>query len=400
MDVDDASSSARANRSAPTGRRSRGRATIDDVADAAGVSVATVSRALRGLPNVADSTRQRVEEAAAGLRYSPDPAAARLAAGRTGTVTVAIPALDGWYFSTVVAGAESVCRDAGFEFQAIGIRTLDDRDRLLDDDHHLERRTDGLILVDIAIEDHQVASLERRGIEITTVGSAAVGRPVVGIDDEHVGALAAEYLIGLGHTRIGILEGFLGDPLNFTVPRARRRGFRDALARHGVELRSDLIADGGFDVDGGQRATAVVLDRPDPPTAIFSMSDEMAFGALLELRLRGLEVGRDVSVLGVDDHEFARIVDLSTIHQPVARHGQLAAALLVDALEHAGESRADGRAFDDDVERDEVGRHVESVVERHGGAIHRTMVGGHGGPVHRSDVVLLERTTTGPPPGP
>lgn len=382
MDIE---SSARASpdRLTPGGRRSRGRTTIDDVATAAGVSVATVSRALRGLPNVADSTRRRVQRAAEELRYSPDPAAARLAAGRTGTVTVAIPALDGWYFSTVVAGAESVCRDAGLEFQAIGIASLDDRDRLLDDDHHLERRTDGLILVDIAVEDHQVASLERRGIEITTVGSPARGRPVVGIDDEAVGAIAVDHLVGLGHTRIGVLEGFLGDPLNFTVPKARRRGVERALARHGIAVSDDLVADGGFDVDGGQRATAGLLDRPSPPTAIFSMSDEMAFGALLELRLRGLVVGRDVSLLGVDDHEFSRIVDLTTIRQPVARHGQLAASLLVEALERSDDLRPE-RSTDD---HDPDGRpQCEAPV------------GDHGGPVHRSEIELVRRATTGPVP--
>lgn len=343
--------------------------------------MATVSRALRGLPNVADSTRRRVEAAAVELRYSPDPAAARLAAGRTGTVTVGIPALDGWYFSTVVAGAEGVCRDAGLEFQAIGIATLDDRDRLLDDDHHLERRTDGLILVDIAIEDHQVESLARRGIELTTVGSPARGRPVVGIDDEDVGTMAADHLAGLGHTRIGVLEGFLGDPLNFTVPQARRRGFERALSDRGLAISDDLIADGGFDVDGGQRATAELLDRPSPPTAIFSMSDEMAFGALLELRLRGLTAGRDVSLLGVDDHEFSRIVDLTTIRQPVAQHGQLAASLLVDSLARIDDPRPERGANGDGTETPPG---------------EPASIGLHGGPVHRSDVVLVERATTGP----
>ena len=153
----------------PTGPTRR--LTIEDVATAAGVSVATVSRALRGLPNVTPSTRQHVQDVADRLDYLPDPAAARLAAGRTGTVTVAVPSLNGWYFSTVVAGAEAVCADAGLEFQVVAVASPAQRNRLLDESRRLERRTDGLILVDITIEPHQVESLEQRRIGLATIGS-------------------------------------------------------------------------------------------------------------------------------------------------------------------------------------------------------------------------------------
>lgn len=308
------------------------RPTIEDVATAANVSVATVSRALRGLPNVADSTRQRVADAAVALDYRPDPAASRLAAGKTKTVTVGIPALNGWYFSTVVAGAEAVCNDAGYEFQVVAVGSHSDRDRLLDDRYRLERRTDGLILVDVAPSPDQVAAVAKRGVAITTIGTRVDGCPSVCIDDELVGELAADHLIGLGHRRLGLISGLNDDPMNFVVPMARRDGFDRAAARHAITLSDDAVCNGNFSVEAGQEATAALLDAQTPPSAIFAMSDEMAFGALMELDVRGLVAGRDVSVIGVDDHEFARVVKLTTIRQPIADHGAVAARMLIAAM--------------------------------------------------------------------
>jgi len=127
----------------------RQRTRIEDVAAAAGVSVATVSRALRNLPNVAETTRHRVIEIAAELNYRADPAAARLAAGTTRTITVVVPHLSSWYFSTVIAGAEAVCSEAGYECLGLGVGTFEKCNQLLEEQSHFERRTDGLILVNI-----------------------------------------------------------------------------------------------------------------------------------------------------------------------------------------------------------------------------------------------------------
>ena len=312
----------------PTGRR----ATIEDVALRAHVSVATVSRALRGLPNVATATRRRVELAATALKYRPDPAASRLAARKTKTITVGVPSLSGWYFSTVVAGAEAVCNEAGYEFQVIAVGSLVDRDRLLDDEHALERRTDGLILVDVEPSAAQAEALVARGVAVATVGHVLVDHPAVSIDDALVGRLAAEHLVSLGHRRIAIIDGLDDDPMNFVVPTTRRTGFEQALADAGLSLSPSLAASGNFTVDGGRDAMRRLMETTDPPTAVFAMSDEMAFGVLMELDERGLVAGSDVSVVGVDDHEFACVVKLTTVRQPVADHGANAARLLIEAM--------------------------------------------------------------------
>jgi DNA-binding LacI/PurR family transcriptional regulator len=308
------------------------RARIEDVAHAANVSVATVSRALRGLPNVAESTRSRVFEVATAMHYEPDPAAARLAAGRTRTVIVVVPHLASWYYSTVIAGAEAVCNELGYEFLVVGVGSLQECHRLLDEPSRLQRRADGVVLVNLPATDAQAASLRERGVALSTIGTRVAGAPSVFIDDAAVGRIGARTLIGLGHRRIGLISGLGDDPLNFAVPRRRAAGFEEELRAAGCSIDRDLTAGGNFGIDGGQEAMATLLDLDQPPTAVFAMSDEMAFGALMELARRGLRPGSDVSLLGVDDHDVARVLALSTIRQDVPSQGAAAARSLIAAM--------------------------------------------------------------------
>jgi DNA-binding LacI/PurR family transcriptional regulator len=316
---------------APNTLRPR-RARIEDVADAASVSVATVSRALRGLPNVAASTRLRVLSVAEELNYHPDPAASRLAAGRTRTVVVIVPHLASWYFATVIAGAEAVCSEAGYELLVVGAGSITECERLLGERYQIERRTDGVVLVNIPATDAQATSLRERGVALATIGTTAAGAPSVFIDDVEVGRIGARTLVELGHRRIGLISGLGDDPLNFEVPRRRAAGFHEALDVAGVTFDEQLLTGGDFGIDGGQEAMAALLDLDDPPTAVFAMSDEMAFGALMELSRRGLEPGVDVSVIGVDDHDISRVLALSTIRQDVASQGAAAARALIGVM--------------------------------------------------------------------
>lgn len=308
------------------------RARIEDVALAANVSVATVSRALRGLPNVAASTRSRVEAAAAALHYEADPAASRLAAGRTRTVIVLVPHLASWYFSTVIAGAEAVCNESGYEFLVIGVGSFEECNRLLDPRARIERRADGVVLVNIPATEAQATSLHERGVALSTIGTQVAGAPSVFIDDAEVGRLAARTLVELGHRNIGLISGLGEDPLNFDVPKRRTAGFTTGLLQAGLTLDADHVVGGNFGIDGGQEAMATLLDLASPPTAVFAMSDEMAFGALMELSRRGLRAGADVSILGVDDHDVSRVLGLSTIRQDVPSQGAAVARALITTM--------------------------------------------------------------------
>lgn len=310
----------------------RPRATIEDVAAAAGVSVATVSRALRGLPNVAPATREHVEQIAAGLSYRADPAASRLAAGRSHSIALAVPILNGWYFSQVVAGAEAVCSEAGYDMIVIGVTGDRERQALVDTEASLHRRVDGIVLVDIGVEQSELRTLREHGVRVVAVGAECDGVPSVGIDDVAVGDTATSHLIELGHRRIGLIAGEHESPLQFVVPGLRQRGFEAALERAGLRHDRTLRGNGHFSITGGHAAMAHLLSLEEPPTAIFAMSDEMAFGALLAAREADVDIPGDVSLIGVDDHELAVVVGLTTVRQLVTEQGARATRVLLDEL--------------------------------------------------------------------
>ncbi len=308
----------------------RERATIEDVAATAGVSVATVSRALRGLPNVASHTRERIERIATELDYRADPAASRLAAGRSRAIAVAVPMLDGWYFSHVVAGAEAVFAEAGYDTIVVGLGAYGQGRQVLEAAGPIYRRVDGLICVDAALNDHEFIRLRREGMAIVYIGPDGPGVPSLGIDDVEVGRLATRHLLDLGHTRIAVVNGQPED--GSVAPFRRQRGFELAFAEAGLIPDPALYAPGYFDIGGGYEALGMLLDQPDPPTAIFAFSDEMAFGVLWAARERGLSVPDDLSVVGVDDHDGSPVVGLTTVHQDVAEHGAHAARAMIGML--------------------------------------------------------------------
>lgn len=305
---------------------------IEDVADAAGVSVATVSRALRNLPNVAPSTRDRVHAIADELGYRPDPAASRLAAGRTMTIAVAVPAVSSWYFSQVIGGAEAVLAEAGYDMLVMTVSGDDARKRFLRNAMTMNRRVDGMILTDLRIPDDEAAELAASNIRVVTIGFQTEAISSVMLDDVAVGETATRHLLDLGHRRVGLIQGLPDDALRFAVPKRRRAGYEAALANHGIDADEALIASGNFSVHGGREAMADLLELADPPTAVFAMSDEMAMGAMKTARDAGLSVPGDLSIIGVDDHEISPVVDLTTVRQSVPANGAIAARWIVEDL--------------------------------------------------------------------
>jgi DNA-binding LacI/PurR family transcriptional regulator len=308
------------------------RATIEDVAASAGVSVATVSRALRGLPNVADHTRARIERIASEMDYRADPAASRLAAGRSRAIAVAVPMLDGWYYSHVVAGVEAVFAEAGYDTIVVGLGSFANGRRVLEAAGPIYRRVDGLICVDVSLTDDELVRLQRERMAIVYVGPHADGVPSLGIDDVAVGRLATDYLLGLGHRRIAMIHGQHSDSTGSAAPHRRQLGYELALTHAGLVPDPALYVPGYFDITGGYEALARLLAIAEPPTAVFALSDEMAFGVLWAARDRGIRVPDDLSVVGVDDHDGSPVVGLTTVHQDVAEHGAHAARAVIEIL--------------------------------------------------------------------
>lgn len=303
--------------------------TIDDVARLAGVSVATVSRALRGLPNVAEATAARVRRAASDLGYLPAPAAAALATGKTRTIALAVPVLNSWYFSQVMAGVERVVGSSPYDLLIVAMGADEPRRRLLGG---LLRRADGLVLADVYPNDDEWHLLEPRTSAVVTLDFEVEGRSAVMVDNVRVGEVATQHLVDLGHRRIALLAGDPVDRFNFVVPERRLDGYRRTLEVAGLPVDGDLVVHGYFSLEGGRAAMHRLMELPDPPTAVFAMSDEMALGALRALGERGLSAPSDVSVVGVDGHEVADIVGLTTVRQRVFEHGEFAAQLLLEHL--------------------------------------------------------------------
>lgn len=306
-------------------------ASIGDVAARAGVSVATVSRALRGLPNVAPSTRERVLAAAAELRYVADPHASRLAAGRTRTVGIVVPLLTPWFFTQVVSGTEAVLAAAGYDVLLYNVGGADGRERFLAE-LPFRKRVDGVIVIDLPLSEQEQGRFAETGLPCVLVGVTSTRFPSVTIDNVAAARKAVQHLVELGHERIALISGLPDEPFEFKAPLERRAGYRQVLAEAGLSPRPELDVPGNFSTQGGEEAMAHLLAGGHPPTAVFAESDEMAIGALEGVRDAGLGVPQHVSVVGFDDHDMAQYVGLTTVRQPVSEQGEVAAGLLLECM--------------------------------------------------------------------
>ena len=306
-------------------------ASISDVAARAGVSVATVSRALRGLPNVAPSTRERVLRAAEALEYVADPNATRLATGQTRAIGMVVPLFTQWFFTQCVAGAEAVLTAAGYDVLLYNVSGADSRERFLDD-MPFRKRVDGIIVIDLPLADAELERLGASGVPIVTVGLRTERFPAVSIDNVGAAEEACRHLVELDHERIGLISNLPDDPLQFTAPLERRQGYQATLLAHGIPIYPELDVPGNFSMQGGAEAIEHLLDLDDPPTAVFAESDEMAIGALKALKDRGVAVPDEFSVVGFDDHDMAEYVGLTTVFQPVVAQGEVAADLLLEQM--------------------------------------------------------------------
>lgn len=307
---------------------------IQAVARLAGVSTATVSRALRGLPNVSAEARAKVLAAARELDYVTSPSASRLASGQTHSIGVVTPYLGRWFFGQVLSGAEEVLHAAGYDVLLYALPDEAARSAFFAR-MPLRRRVDGVLVLTLPMEDPEIEQLRALGVPIASVGVPGPGISCVSIDDADAARLAVNHLINLGHEAIALIGGGASEPIHFTVPNDRLAGYRGAMADAGLPVPAGYEADGAFTYAGGEAAMASLLSLPNPPTAVFAESDEMAMGAMRTIRHSGLRCPDDVSIVGFDDHELAEMMDLTTIAQPVNEEGRIAAQVLLEQLSGA-----------------------------------------------------------------
>ncbi|MEU8080206.1 LacI family DNA-binding transcriptional regulator [Catellatospora citrea] len=296
--------------------------TIAVIARLAGVSVPTVSRVINGRSDVSPQTRERVEELLTSHGYRRRPPSMRASSG---LVDLVFNDLDSPWAVEIIRGVEDVAHAAGIGtvVSAIHRRTSAAKQWL---DNMRTRSTEGVIFVTSTLEPPLQAELRRLNIPVVIVDAAGVPpqeAPTIGATNWAGALRATEYLIGLGHRRIGFIAG----PPQLMCSRARIDGYRAALEAAGIAIDDKLVHPGNFYHEAGFSGGSQLLQLPDPPTAIFASSDQMALGVYEAIRRRGLRVADDVSVVGFDDLPEVRWSSppLTTVRQPLAEMGLLAA---------------------------------------------------------------------------
>lgn len=303
------------------------RPNISDVARLAGVSTATVSRALSNPSLVSEGTRQAIQTAISATGYRLNETARNLRHRRTGGIVALVPNLANPFFSQILSGIASVLGPAGYNLLIADTRTAG-AERLLD--YAEPSRADGLIVLDGSLP---AAVLSGR-IPVVEACEWVPGliAPRVKIDNRAAAGLAIGHLADLGHRRIGHVAG----PPENVLSVARLAGYEDMLHLRGLPLDAAAVYPGDFSLDSGRAAAALWLAQPPGtrPTAVFLASDAMACGFIGEVQRHGLEVPRDVSVVGFDDIELIAHISppLTTIRQPRTALGQIAAERLLNRL--------------------------------------------------------------------
>jgi LacI family repressor for deo operon, udp, cdd, tsx, nupC, and nupG len=309
--------------------------TIRDIAHAAGVSTATVSRALRGLSNVDSGTRDRIVAIAREMNFSVSPAASRLASGRTGTIGIITPFVGSWYFSEMFAGVEEGLKPYDVDLL---LHTTEPPEPSGQPGAHIRmrRRVDGALAIGLAANSKELKAMAGTDLPVVLLGSRAPGFASVSIDDRLAARSALQHLVDLGHARIALISGRVL-PTRLLPENERQLGYLEVLTEHGLPTDKSLREVGLFTAAGGEDAMNRLLARRMPPTAVFCMSDEMAFGALQAISRAGLRSGGDraageIAVVGFDNHDLSPLFDLSTVGQEVRELGRSAAELLMQTI--------------------------------------------------------------------
>jgi LacI family transcriptional regulator, galactose operon repressor len=308
------------------------RATIKDVARRAGVSVATVSHAVSGRVRVSEALREKVREAIQELDYQPNALARHLRRRATGLIGMIVPDAGNPFYAAVAQGLE----DAGLARGHLSIicnSKYEPRRELAYIDALCAHRVGGIALVPITGSFEPLERLRRRGVATVVLDHDLPGAwfDCLVVDNVRGADLATTHLLELGHRRIGFLDRPEQETRHVV---SRRQGYEATLRRAGLTPDPALVASGGLDYQDAARAAERLLRREPRPTALVCFNDVMAIGSLAAARRLGLGVPRDLSIVGFDDVPLSGMVNppLTSVAQPKARLGQLAAELLAAGM--------------------------------------------------------------------
>lgn len=305
--------------------------TIFEVASQAGVSYGTVSRVLNNDPHVRLETRERVSRVIQDLGYVVNRQARSLAGGKTQIIGILVPDLGTGYIGEIIQGIDTELQLAGYDLMLYTTH----RTPVLEADYVAslaQGMVDGLILVLPRNPEDYIGKLEARHFPFVLVDHQGIGNecPAVGAANWQGAYNATEYLIQLGHTRIGFITGWMD--LGTAVDRLE--GYKAALWAYHIPFFEELVEQSTFHQLDGYKSAMELLSLPDLPTAIFASNDVMAFGAMDAIREQGKRIPEDISVVGFDDIPEASIIHpaLTTVRQPLRSMGSVATQLLLDLL--------------------------------------------------------------------
>jgi DNA-binding LacI/PurR family transcriptional regulator len=316
----------------------RKRVTSHDVAKLAGVSRTTVSFVLNDVPHVQipEETRQRVFDAAEHLGYRPDAAARSLATRQTHTLALVLyqsadRIVGDAFLASVVRGLSEVAQQRGFRLLLHPFEEIGKSEAYVS--LVLENRIDGLIVSGPRSDDEQLPKLHAEGFPLVLLGQLnGADIHFVDVDNTAAAHRAVSHLIQLGHTGIGLITNA---PLEYTASADRWQAYRQALTEAGLPYDESIVRYGNFDARSGYQAMEELLALPQPPTATFIASDEVATGALAALHEHGVAIPEEMAIVGFDDIPVARylVPSLTTVHLPAYELGLRAADMLIRIIQ-------------------------------------------------------------------
>lgn len=310
--------------------------TIRDVAERAGVGLATVSRVLNQSPLVSEGTRQRVLDVIRDLNYTPHAAARRLSLGKTLTIKVFVPFFPRPSVAERLAGAVSLLSQSEYDLVIHNIETPERRATCFEQ-LPTSKDVDGVLIISLSPLDHEAERFVHADIPIVLIDAdhpALTMLHRVTTDDVEGGRRAAEHLIQLGHRRIGFIGDIINNPFHFVSSRDRCLGYQQALAAASLPFRPEYYAEGEHGRREARDLARSMLSLAERPTAIVAASDTQAVGVLEAARELGLCVPEDLSVIGYDDIEVADMMGLTTMRQMLYEFGQRGVELLLETLDN------------------------------------------------------------------
>jgi DNA-binding LacI/PurR family transcriptional regulator len=318
------------------------RVTARDIAQYLGISIMTVSRALRNQSNVREKTRRRVLRAATKFGYNPDRIAKSLVMKKTYTIGIVVPEITHSFFPEVIRGVEEVAYHSGYHL--ILTHSGEDAERERDALRTLEsNRVDGVLIstVQTVVDFSLYRQMIESGMPLVFYDRIVrgIGASCVTVDDKESEYYITQHLVGHGYKEIA----HLGGPPKISIGRSRLEGFKKALEDNGLTVDPDLIVVSGFHETGGYEAMRKLLNRPKSkqPRAVVAVNDPAAFGAICAILDVGLRIPEDIAIVGFSDDVRASLMPspLTTVRQPAYEIGKRAMTELISQIEEKSTRR-------------------------------------------------------------